>query len=185
MTGREMKNLLDVPSGELTRWLAERGHPAYRCPQLQRWLFQSQCEEFGEMSNLPSPLRTQLGEHFRIWSSRIAAERTAPDGTEKLVLETAGGGQIECVLLRDGKRRSVCISSQVGCAMGCVFCASGLEGVDRNLSAGEIVEQMLRLARRLPPGERITHVVVMGMGEPLANLDHLLPALQQASHRTD
>jgi 23S rRNA (adenine2503-C2)-methyltransferase len=77
----------------------------------------------------------------------------------------------------------VCLSAQVGCAMGCVFCASGLEGVARNLTTGEILEQMLQLKRLLPPGERLSHIVVMGMGEPLANLDALLPALEAASHR--
>ena len=84
------------------------------------------------------------------------------------------------MLLRDepaGMRRTVCISSQVGCAMGCVFCASGLDGVVRNLTTGEILEQLLRLQALLPPDERLSHIVVMGMGEPLANLDRLLPAL--------
>jgi 23S rRNA (adenine2503-C2)-methyltransferase len=96
-------------------------------------------------------------------------------------LELADGGRIECVLLRDDDRRTICISTQVGCAMGCVFCASGLDGVDRNLTAGEIVEQMLRLQRLLPADERLSNIVVMGMGEPLANLDNLLPALDEAN----
>ncbi|MCC7083711.1 MAG: 23S rRNA (adenine(2503)-C(2))-methyltransferase RlmN, partial [Pirellulales bacterium] len=96
----------------------------------------------------------------------------------------ADGYHIECVLLRDGPRRTICISSQVGCAMGCVFCASGLDGVIRNLNSGEIVEQMLRLARLLPADERLSHIVVMGMGEPLANLDRLLPALDVATDPT-
>jgi 23S rRNA (adenine2503-C2)-methyltransferase len=110
----------------------------------------------------------------------VTHKRTA-DGTEKLLVELADGQQIECVLLRDGQRRTICISTQVGCAMGCVFCASGLAGVARNLTAGEIVEQMLLLDRLLPQGERLSHIVVMGMGEPLANLDGLLPALDEAS----
>jgi 23S rRNA (adenine2503-C2)-methyltransferase len=103
----------------------------------------------------------------------------------------ADGGQIECVLLRDDAdrdersrvygRRTICISTQVGCGMGCVFCASGLDGLARNLTTGEIVEQMLRLQLLLAPAERLSHIVVMGMGEPLANLDALLPALEQAS----
>jgi 23S rRNA (adenine2503-C2)-methyltransferase len=92
------------------------------------------------------------------------------------------GERIECVLLRDkADRRTICISTQVGCAMGCVFCASGLGGVVRNLTIGEILEQMLRLQRLLPEEERLSHVVVMGMGEPLANLDALLPALAAAT----
>jgi 23S rRNA (adenine2503-C2)-methyltransferase len=133
------------------------------------------------MTNLSKPLRQALSGEFDIWTARIAKHLTAGDGTEKLLLELADGGKIECVLLREESRRSICISSQVGCAMGCVFCASGLDGVDRNLTTGELMEQMLRLARLLPEDERLSHLVVMGMGEPLANLDRLLPALEIAS----
>jgi 23S rRNA (adenine2503-C2)-methyltransferase len=86
------------------------------------------------------------------------------------------------VLLRDGVRRSICVSSQVGCAMGCVFCASGLDGVERNLTRGEILEQMLLLQSRLDADERLSHIVMMGMGEPLANLDRVLGALEMARH---
>src|SRR5262249_31075612 len=93
------------------------------------------------------------------------------------------GGLTECVMTPGGARRTACISTQVGCGMGCVFCASGLEGVARNLSAGEILEQLLRLRNLLPPDERLTNIVVMGMGEPLANLDHLLAALAVAGHK--
>jgi 23S rRNA (adenine2503-C2)-methyltransferase len=135
------------------------------------------------MTDLPQSLRSELAGEFRLWSSRVARHQQSEDGTEKLLLELADGGRIECVLLRDGSRRTICISSQVGCAMGCVFCASGLDGVDRNLTTGEIVEQMLVLSRLLPDDERLSHIVVMGMGEPLANLDRLLPALAMASAR--
>jgi 23S rRNA (adenine2503-C2)-methyltransferase len=116
-----------------------------------------------------------------LWTTTIARHQQDPDGTEKLLFTLADGQQIESVLLRDGIRRTICISTQVGCAMGCVFCASGLGGVERNLTTGEIVEQMLRLARLLPEEERLSHIVVMGMGEPLANVDNLLPALDMAS----
>lgn len=135
---------------------------------------------FEEMTDLPKDLRGRLADHFTIWTMSVTRHLVADDGTEKLLLTLADGERIECVLLRDGARRTVCISSQVGCAMGCVFCASGLDGVVRNLSAGEIVEQLLLLARLLPEDERLSHVVVMGMGEPLANLDRLLPALRAA-----
>ncbi|MEM6779827.1 MAG: 23S rRNA (adenine(2503)-C(2))-methyltransferase RlmN, partial [Planctomycetota bacterium] len=103
---------------------------------------------------------------------------------EKLLVRLSGGGEIECVLLRDGSRRSICVSSQVGCAMGCVFCASGLDGVERNLTSGEILEQMLRLQQRLDDGERLSHIVMMGMGEPLANLRGVLSALEVARSPT-
>ncbi len=133
------------------------------------------------MTNLPQSLREELAGEFALWSTQIARHTRAEDGTEKLLLTLADGGQIECVLLRDEVRRTICISTQVGCGMGCVFCASGLDGLSRNLTTGEIVEQMLRLQQLLGPDERLSHIVVMGMGEPLANLDALLPALAEAS----
>ena len=102
------------------------------------------------MTDLPKALREQLaGRLPTVDHPHVAAHRRSDDGTEKLLLELADGQQIECVLLRDGPRRTICISTQVGCAMGCVFCASGLDGVVRNLTAGEIVEQMLLLDRLL------------------------------------
>jgi len=168
------------PDGGLAAWLADRGQPAWRGAAIRRWLFSSRVESFAAMTDLPAALRQELEEAFTLWTTRIAVHRHDPDGTEKLLLDLADGHRIECVLLRDGERRTVCISSQVGCAMGCVFCASGIDGVIRNLSTGEIVEQLLRLARLLPADERLSHIVVMGMGEPLANLDRLLPALAEA-----
>ena len=178
-----MRHLLDLDD-ELAAWLVEHGHPAYRAKQLRQWLFEKRAVTFDDMTNLSKPLRTELAAEFQIWTTQVAKHLEASDGTEKLLLELADGGKIECVLLRDESRRSICISSQVGCAMGCVFCASGLDGVDRNLTTGELVEQMLRLARLLPEDERLSHIVVMGMGEPLANLDRLLPALEIASSPT-
>ncbi len=178
-----MRHFLDLDD-ELSVWMGEHGHPAFRSKQLRQWLFEKRAVTFDDMTNLSKPLRTELADEFQIWTAQIAKHLEASDGTEKLLLELADGGKIECVLLREESRRSICISSQVGCAMGCVFCASGLDGVDRNLTTGEFVEQMLRLARLLPAEERLSHIVVMGMGEPLANLDRLLPALDIASSPT-
>jgi 23S rRNA (adenine2503-C2)-methyltransferase len=179
-----MPHLLDDIDGQLRTFLRERGEPTFRLSQIRRWLFQRRAGEWSEMTDLPQPLRAALAEAFTLWSTQVVRHTRAEDGTEKLLLQLAGGGQIECVLLRDETRRTICISTQVGCGMGCVFCASGLDGVERNLSRGEIVEQMLQLARLLGPEERLSHIVVMGMGEPLANLDALLPALGEA-HRED
>ena len=177
-----MLHLLDQSLEELQAWCAERNLPGYRAAQIKRWLFERQAADFESMSDLPKALRTQLAEEFTLWTTRIVTHQQAADGTEKLLLELHDGQRIECVLLRQSElRRTVCISTQVGCAMGCVFCASGLDGVARNLSTGEIVEQLLQLNRLLPADERLSHIVVMGMGEPLANLDHLLPALAQAT----
>jgi 23S rRNA (adenine2503-C2)-methyltransferase len=175
--------VLDDEPG-LAAWLADRGEPAWRAAAIRRWLHGRRAGSFAEMTDLPAGLRAALEEAFTIWTTEIAVHRRDPDGTEKLLLELADGHRIECVLLRDGDRRTVCISSQVGCAMGCVFCASGIDGVVRNLTTGEIIEQLLRLSRLLPADERLSHIVVMGMGEPLANLDRLLPALA-ATQRPD
>jgi 23S rRNA (adenine2503-C2)-methyltransferase len=182
-----MQHLLDpAVFATLPDWLAQSaGAPAYRAGQIQQWLFAGRAESFADMTNLPKALRDQLAAEFSIWTTTIDKHHQAADGTEKLLLRLEDGHTIECVLLRDGQRRTICISSQVGCAMGCVFCASGLDGVVRNLTAGEIVEQMLRLQRLLlktsqDSEERLSHIVVMGMGEPLANLDRLLPALAEA-----
>jgi 23S rRNA (adenine2503-C2)-methyltransferase len=165
----------------LPEWLAARNLPAYRAGQLRRWLLAGRAESFAGMSDLPAPLRTSLEDAFQLWSTQLVRHSRAGDGTEKLLLQLPDGGRIECVLLRDGARRTICLSSQVGCAMGCVFCASGLDGVERNLTSGEILEQALRLQRLLAADERLSHIVMMGMGEPLANLDNLLPALALAS----
>jgi 23S rRNA (adenine2503-C2)-methyltransferase len=165
-------------------WLSQRGVPVYRAGQVRQWLFATRAESFDDMTNLPKELRGQLAADFQLWTTTVDRHHRAADGTEKLLLRLADGHHIECVLLRDGSRRTICISSQVGCAMGCVFCASGLDGVIRNLTSGEIVEQMLRLSRLLPADERLSHIVVMGMGEPLANLDRLLPALSEATNPT-
>jgi 23S rRNA (adenine2503-C2)-methyltransferase len=175
-------HLLDLSPEGFRAWLARHRLPGYRAAQVRRWLFQGGAVGFDAMTDLPKALRSQLAEQFQIGTTRVVDSRKAADGTEKLLLELADGQRTECVLLRDDKdHRTVCISTQVGCAVGCVFCASGLEGLERNLTTGEIVEQMLQLNRLLRPGERLSHVVVMGMGEPLANLDRLLPALESAT----
>jgi len=175
-----LPHLLD-PATDLHAWLAARGLPRFRGRQIRHWLFAGRAKSFADMTDLPKSLRDALAAEFRLWTTKVAAHKRTVDGTEKLLVELADGQQIECVLLRDGPRRTICISTQVGCAMGCVFCASGLAGVARNLTTGEIIEQMLLLDRLLPEDERLSHIVVMGMGEPLANLDNLLAALAAAS----
>jgi 23S rRNA (adenine2503-C2)-methyltransferase len=177
-------HLLNSWGAPFEAWCAERGLPKFRVGQIRNWLFKRRAATWDEMSDLSKAQRELLGSEWRLWTSEIAKHTQAEDGTEKLLLKLADGGQIECVLLRDEVRRTICISTQVGCGMGCVFCASGLDGVDRNLTTGEILEQMLRLQQLLGPEERLSHIVVMGMGEPLANLDGLLPALAEA-HRED
>ncbi len=170
-----------IAADSLSAVLAELGEPAYRAGQIRRWLLARRADGWEAMTDLAKHRREELAGQYPFWSTTIARHSRSADGTEKLLLALDGGGGIECVLLRDDVRRTVCISTQVGCAMGCVFCASGLDGVERNLTPGEILEQILRLDRLLPDDERLTHIVVMGMGEPLANLDAVLAALDVAS----
>jgi 23S rRNA (adenine2503-C2)-methyltransferase len=185
MTSQNQKrHLLDLPESELVTWLAGQGERPFRAKQIRQWLFQKRIESFGEMTDVGARLRHSLEQDFFLWSARACEHQIADDGTEKLLLVLADGGRIECVLLFDDGRRTICVSSQVGCAMGCVFCASGLDGVERNLTRGEILEQMLRLQHRLPDEERLSHIVMMGMGEPLANLDRVLSALDEARNAT-
>ena len=175
-------HFLEQTAEQLQTWFAEHGLPGYRAGQVQRWLFEKRAARFDQMTDLPNTVRSQLAGQFQIFTTRVVAHRKADDGTEKLLLEVSDAQRIECVLLRDDKQhRTICISTQVGCAIGCVFCASGLDGLARNLTSGEIIEQMLQLQRLLGRDERLSHVVVMGIGEPLANLDALLPALATAA----
>jgi len=177
-------SLLNLTPEDLQAWFAAHGLPGYRAAQVRKWVFQKRAERFAQMTDLPESLRSQLAGQFEIFTARVAGHRRADDGTEKLLLELPDQERIECVLLRDDRQhRTICLSTQVGCAMACDFCATGLDGLVRNLSSGEIVEQILQLQRLLKPQERISHVVVMGMGEPLLNLDALLPALAAACGR--
>jgi 23S rRNA (adenine2503-C2)-methyltransferase len=179
-----MLPILEQSSDWLRDWFLQHGLPAYRAGQVRKWLFQRRAAGFAEMTDLPAALREQLAAKFQVWTTQIAEHRQAADGSEKLLLELHDAQRIECVLLRDDKQHcSVCLSTQVGCAMGCAFCATGIDGVVRNLTTGEILEQMLQLQRLTGHNERLSHVVVMGMGEPLLNLDALLPALAQAAAR--
>jgi 23S rRNA (adenine2503-C2)-methyltransferase len=172
--------LLDVPNDDLRTWLQSHGQPAMRVRQLRRWLLAGRAESFEQMTDLPRDLRLALAEEFTPLGTEIARHLHARDDTHKLLVRFHDQQLVECVLIQEAGRHSACISTQVGCGMGCVFCASGLGGVVRNLTAGEILEQLIRLRNLLPAGQRLTHIVVMGMGEPLANLDHLLEALEVA-----
>jgi 23S rRNA (adenine2503-C2)-methyltransferase len=184
MSGPDQKRLItDLARGELAEWCGLRGEAPFRADQIRRWIFGKRIADFEQMHDLPKPLRAALAEDFRLFGSEIVRHQVASDRTEKLLLQLRDGSHIECVLMREPERRTVCLSTQVGCAMGCVFCASGLLGLKRNLTSGEILEQVLRLDRLMGPEERITNVVVMGIGEPLANLKALLPAMETLNEK--
>ncbi len=183
ITSTTRQLLTDLSREQLAQWCVDHGESAYRADQIRRWLFGKRVNDFESMHDLPARLRAQLSEQFELFTSVVVEHQVAEDRTEKLLLRHADGEHTECVLMREINRRTVCISTQVGCAMGCVFCASGLFGLKRNLSTGEILEQILRLDRLLSEEERITNVVVMGIGEPLANLNALLPALNTLNEK--
>jgi 23S rRNA (adenine2503-C2)-methyltransferase len=184
MDPKPLISFLEVPQPELYAWLERHGQkPRMRARQLRRWLLQGRAESFDQMTDLPRSLRDALASDFQPLGTRIDRHQAAHDGTHKLLLRLIDDRFIECVLIQEDERHTACISTQVGCGMGCVFCASGLNGVIRNLTAAEILEQLIRLRNLLPAEQRLTHIVVMGMGEPLANLDNLLVALEVAGDK--
>ncbi len=177
----------------LTARFGEAGEPAYRARQVLDWLYKKRAAGWDEMTNLPRALRARLAEQFDFDPSTLVSHRQSEDVTDKLLLELRDRALIETVIIRapqegvglDHSRKTICISTQVGCAMGCRFCASGLAGLKRHLSAGEIVHQLIQVCRRedaRTPRARaelasFDNIVVMGMGEPLHNYDALLAAL--------
>ena len=173
--------ILSLTHKEIEAWCLEMGEKRFRADQIRRWLFENRATSFDAMLDLPRVLRQKLKESFSLFAAEVVAHQVASDLTEKLLLKMPGGDTVECVLMREPDRRTICISTQVGCAMGCVFCASGMLGLKRNLDREEILEQILRLDRLLDDEERLTNIVVMGIGEPLQNLPTLLPVLDDVT----
>lgn len=178
----------------LRQRLSENGEKPFRAQQITEWLYKKRVGSWDEMTNLPKNLRTWLAESYDIQPTRHVLTKEAGDVTDKLLLQLGDGSMIETVIIRvpqegvglEHSRKTVCISTQVGCAFGCKFCASGLDGWKRDLSTGEIVSQLLqvcfiedaRTPRARPEIPSFDNIVVMGMGEPLANYDNLLAALK-------
>lgn len=151
------------------------GERAYRGKQLASWIYKKAAQSYDEMRDLPAGLRAQLAESHVVAPLEVVQHQASSDSVDKLLVHGGDGEVFECVLLPFSDRVSCCLSSQVGCPMGCTFCATGLGGFDRNLSASEIVAQYLLLQSL--SAKRIGHVVFMGMGEPLLNLDQLVKAM--------
>ena len=170
-------NIKDLSDQELARWLALRHEPAYRGAQIKQWLYQKGAVSFGEMTNLGAGLRAALEEEFSLSRLRTARANRSQDGTVKFLFQLEDGLHIESVLIPEERRLTLCVSTQVGCGLGCSFCATAQMGLIRNLKASEIVDQILEAGRTLAEAQRITHIVLMGMGEPLANYTQTLRAL--------
>src|SRR5688572_10270914 len=167
MTARApLKGLLPE---ELEAVAVREGAKPFAGRQLSAWLYARGADEFAAMTDLPAALRAKLAEGYRLSEATVAAERRSADGSIKLLVALADGERVESVLIPEPKRTTLCISTQVGCARGCVFCATALMKLRRQLTAGEILDQVV-LARRLAP---VTNVVFMGMGEPLDNYDNV------------
>lgn len=174
---------LEYPPNGLAALLNELNLPKFQHRQLRRWIFARKCYDFNAMTDLSKSVRQRLVERFgSVLQGDLLQRKCSGDSTEKILTGWKDGECVESVLLRDERgHRTACISTQIGCAMGCKFCASGMDGFVRNLTRGEILEQLLRLNALLPNQERLTHIVVMGIGEPLLNLDNLLSALDEAT----
>ncbi len=162
-------------------WLSSRGEPAYRLRQLMPRLWQRPVARWSDATDLPAPLRTALDEAFPLPRLGLRTHQVSTDGTEKFLWALDDGEAIESVLIPEGKRRTLCISSQAGCALGCVFCATGRMGFRRNLSAAEIAGQVRELTVR-DPAVKPTNIVFMGMGEPLLNWDAVDTTLTVLNH---
>lgn len=176
--GARYDDVLGLDPEELARVAIGLGQPAYRGRQLAEWIYRRGELDPSLMSNLPAAFREQLAGTHRIGSLREIGRRATSDRkTRKIAFALPGGGVVESVLMSTLTRFTFCLSSQHGCGFACRFCATGRMGRGRNLSAGEIVEQALRLRRELPPGVSEYNVVLMGMGEPLENYDAVLRAL--------
>lgn len=178
----------------LTALLKERGEPAFRAGQVLQWLYHKRATSADDMTNLPKSLRQWLGEHFDFAPAQKILQKTSSDVTNKLLLQLRDRSLVETVIIRapqvgvglNDSRKTICISTQVGCAYGCRFCASGLAGWKRDLSVGEIVAQLIEVCRQEDATTQrareelasFDNIVVMGMGEPLANYDNLIGALK-------
>lgn len=161
---------------ELQDLVKELGQPAFRAKQLNEWIHDKNVCSFDEMTNLPAALREKLSERFSFDVPVELVKQVSKDGSRKYLLQFSDGVSVETVGMPNRNKLAVCISSQAGCAMGCAFCATGLAGLSRSLTAQEMVDQVLHVARDF--GERVTSVVFMGQGEPFANFDATVQALR-------
>ncbi len=174
-----MKAFCSLTLEDLSAWLVEKGEKPFIAKQLFEWVYQKLCLDFSLMSNIKKSLREMLAKEFSLPALKEKRVQTSSDNeTLKFLWELPDGKLVESVLIMSGDRRTVCVSSQVGCPARCAFCASGKEGLFRNLEKGEIVEQVLLIQKHLQPkGERVSHIVFMGMGEPLENYETVVASI--------
>jgi 23S rRNA (adenine2503-C2)-methyltransferase len=175
-------NLLDLSGGELEQFFGGLGERPFRASQVMQWIHRHGVDDFAAMTDLGKALRARLAQTARIAAPAVVGHELAADGTQKWLLQVDGENCIEMVFIPEEDRGTLCVSSQVGCALNCTFCATGMQGFNRNLGVGEIIGQLWLARRLLDTGQdvvsRVTNVVMMGMGEPLLNFDNVVGAMQ-------
>lgn len=185
-TAEELENKKSIYSlelQELKNWLEENGEKPFRAEQIYDWLYKKRVISFEDMSNLSKALRDKLAQYFTITTLKTVVQQTSADGTIKFLFELHDGYSIETVLMRHDYGNSICVTTQVGCRIGCTFCASTLGGLKRHLEAGEIVAQVLKVQKVLDEtNERVSSVVIMGIGEPFDNYNNMLSFLKIINH---
>jgi 23S rRNA (adenine2503-C2)-methyltransferase len=175
-------DLKDLSLPELHAWLVEQGAERYRARQVARWVYKVGVTQVSAMTDLPKALRQALEERAQITQLPNLARYLASDGTRKLRYQLDDGAAIESVLIREPKRLTLCLSTQAGCRIGCTFCLTAKGGLRRHLRPAEIIDQLIQARRQLEPGEQLTNLVLMGMGEPLDNYSHTVKALRLITH---
>ncbi len=174
----EKIDLKSLSKDDLESFIKDAGLPSFRSRQILHWIYERYAQSLDEITELSKKLREELAERAYISNLTLLNRMTSHDGTEKFLFGLEDGETIESVLIPDEERLTLCISSQVGCAMGCVFCLTGKSGLKRNLGPHEIIDQVISVNRMILP-RRITNIVLMGMGEPLANFDNVVEALRR------
>jgi len=178
MTGRMKINLKGLDTQETEKWVEELGLEAFRGRQIRQWLFKRLASSFDEMTNLSGSLRALLKEKANINHLEKVRTQVSKDSTEKYLFRLNDGLHIESVLIPERGHYTLCISSQAGCAMGCAFCLTARQGLKRNLTPAEICDQVIQTKRAMKEPDRLTNIVFMGMGEPLANYQGVIRAIE-------
>jgi 23S rRNA (adenine2503-C2)-methyltransferase len=178
-----MRFIYDLTYDELNVWVLAQGQKSYRTRQIYQWLYQKRATAFEQMTDLSKEMTALLNTHFHLNPLQLVKRQESSDGTIKCLFKLTDGSLVETVLMIYDYGNSVCVTSQVGCNMGCTFCASGLIKKSRDLSSGEIVAQVMAIQRELDKkGERVSHVVIMGAGEPFDNYHNVMRFLRTVNH---
>ncbi len=180
----EKKDIKNLTHKQLQTWLEDHKIRSFRSNQILKWIYQRQAEHFNEMTDVSKQLQKLLADHFYIGRLQKIKEETSSDGSRKFLFELQDKNQIETVLIPEKNYYTLCLSSQVGCAQGCLFCLTALDGFIRNLTANEIICQVRDIKKNLTSSQKLSNLVFMGMGEPLANLSNILQAIDVITNKT-